>query len=78
VSHSSISLLRLNSPVSWGEDIDVQMVIMLAVNEQEQDNHMKIFSRLARKLMHNDFREQLQTLSDAAAITDLLSVELTL
>jgi fructose-specific PTS system IIA-like component len=78
VSHSSISLLRLNSPVSWGEDIDVQMVIMLAVNEQEQDNHMKIFSRLARKLMHSDFREQLQTLSDAAAITDLLSAELTL
>lgn len=78
VLHSSISLLRVNSPLSWGGDVDVQLVIMLAVNEQEQDNHMKIFSRLARKLMHSDFREQLQTLSDAAAITDLLSAELTL
>lgn len=78
VLHSSISLLRVNSPLSWGEDVDVQLVIMLAVNEQEQDSHMKIFSRLARKLMHSDFREQLQTLSDAAAITDLLSAELAL
>ncbi|TNV21011.1 phosphoenolpyruvate--protein phosphotransferase [Buttiauxella sp. B2] len=78
VSHSSISLLRANSPVSWGEGIDVQLVIMLTVNEQEQNNHMKIFSRLARKLMHSDFREQLQTLSDAATLTDLLSSELAL
>lgn len=78
VSHSSISLLRLNSPLSWGEDVDVKLVIMLTVNESEQDNHMKIFSRLARKLMHSEFREQLETLVDAAAITDLLSAELAL
>ncbi|SUW65408.1 Multiphosphoryl transfer protein 1 [Buttiauxella agrestis] len=78
VLHSSISLLRVKSPLSWGEGVDVQLVIMLTVNDQEQDNHMKIFSRLARKLMHSDFREQLQMLSDASAITELLSAELAL
>lgn len=78
VLHSSISLLRLNTPLAWGEDVEVQLVIMLTVNEQEQDSHMKIFSRLARKLMHSDFREQLLTLSDASAIAALLSTELAL
>lgn len=78
VLHSSISVLRLKSPLSWGEGVDVKLVIMLAVNEKEQENHMKIFSRLARKLMHSDFRDQLQMLSDSAAITDLLAAELAL
>lgn len=78
VLHSSISVLRLKSPLSWGEGVDVKLVIMLAVNEQEQENHMKIFSRLARKLMHSDFRDLLQMLSDSAAITDLLAAELAL
>ncbi|MGB7803343.1 phosphoenolpyruvate--protein phosphotransferase [Buttiauxella sp.] len=78
VQHSSISLLRLTSPLGWGEGVDVQLVIMLTINEQEQGDHMRIFSRLARKLMHSDFREKLHTLSDSAAITALLSTELAL
>ncbi|GDX08106.1 phosphoenolpyruvate--protein phosphotransferase [Buttiauxella sp. A111] len=78
ILHSSISLLRLTTPLCWGEDVDVQLVIMLTVNEQEQEDHMKIFSRLARKLMHSDFREKLYMLSDSAAITALLSTELAL
>lgn len=78
VLHSSISLLRLNAPLNWGEDVGVNLVIMLTVSEQEQDNHMKIFSRLARKLMHSEFREPLHTLSNAAAITELLAIELAL
>lgn len=76
VLHSSISFLRLNAPLNWSEGVDVQLVIMLTVNEREQENHMKIFSRLARKLMHSEFREQLHCLSDSAAITSLLSTEL--
>jgi len=76
VLHSSISLLRLKQPLRWGEDEQVSLVIMLTVNDQQQGDHMKIFSRLARKLMHSAFREQLQTSSDPQTLVTLLTNEL--
>lgn len=59
VTHSSVSVMRLREPLAWSDEVDVSLVIMLTVSEQEKGDHMKIFSRLARKLMHADFREQL-------------------
>ncbi|WP_312952546.1 phosphoenolpyruvate--protein phosphotransferase [Superficieibacter sp.] len=76
VLSSSVSLMRLTTPLMWGEDVEVSLVIMLTVSEQEKGDHMKIFSRLARKLMHEAFRQQLLTGSDAAAITARLEQEL--
>ncbi|MEB2307094.1 phosphoenolpyruvate--protein phosphotransferase [Citrobacter braakii] len=59
VAHSSVSVMRLSEPLAWSDEVDVSLVIMLTVSEQEKGDHMKIFSRLARKLMHVEFREQL-------------------
>ncbi|MGL5700073.1 MAG: PTS sugar transporter subunit IIA, partial [Kluyvera sp.] len=59
VAHSSVSVMRLSEPLAWSDEVDVSLVIMLTVSEQEKGDHMKIFSRLARKLMHVAFREQL-------------------
>jgi multiphosphoryl transfer protein len=78
VLNSSVSLMRLKTPLSWGEGVDVSLVIMLTVSEQEKGDHMKIFSRLARKLMHDDFRQQLLQGRDASDMTALLERELTL
>jgi len=70
--------MRLKTPLSWGEGVDVSLVIMLTVSEQEKGDHMKIFSRLARKLMHDDFRQQLLQGRDAGDMTARLERELTL
>jgi PTS system fructose-specific IIA component len=54
--------LKLRQPVQWGslDDQPVSVLLLLTVRESDQGNgHMKIFSRLARKVMHEDFREQL-------------------
>lgn len=78
VLNSSVSLMRLKTPLSWGEGVEVSLVIMLTVSEQEKGDHMKIFSRLARKLMHDDFRQQLLQGRDAGDMTARLERELTL
>ena len=73
VAHSSVSLMRLTQPLDWNEDVQVTLILMLTVSEQDKGDHMKIFSRLARKMMHADFRESLlhsKTPQDVAALLD--------
>lgn len=76
ITHSSISVMRLTEPVAWGGDVDVQLIIMLTISEHEADRHMRIFSALARKLMHESFRQQLMTVATPEAMVTMLSAEI--
>ncbi len=60
VSHSSIAVLRLKEPMIWEEasTVPVRAVIMLAM-KNEPGKHMQVMSKLARKLMDEDFRDQI-------------------
>ncbi|MCS4274332.1 MULTISPECIES: phosphoenolpyruvate--protein phosphotransferase [Raoultella] len=78
VTSSSVSVMRLASPLAWNEEVSVSLVIMLTVSEQEKDDHMKIFSRLARKLMHADFRQQLLEGNNPQAVAELLQRQIAL
>lgn len=73
VSHNSVSVLTIDNPISWGEDVDVDIIIMLTVTEEGKDSHMKIFSKIARKLMHEDFRTSLQQAHERKQIIDILN-----
>lgn len=75
VANSSVSVLRLTEPLAWNDEVSVSLVIMLTVSEQEKGDHMKIFSRLARKLMHAEFRQQLLDSSSTQAVAGLLAQE---
>ncbi|AIR67025.1 PTS sugar transporter subunit IIA [Cedecea neteri] len=75
ISRSSISVLRLADPLDWGDSVSVQLVIMLTLSEQEQAQHMRIFSVLARRLMHESFREKLLAAATAQAVVDVLREE---
>jgi phosphoenolpyruvate-protein phosphotransferase len=62
VAANSLVLLKLRQPVAWGslDGQPVSVLLLLTMRESEQSNgHMKIFSRLARRVMHEEFREQL-------------------
>ncbi|MGF1682252.1 phosphoenolpyruvate--protein phosphotransferase [Photobacterium minamisatsumaniensis] len=62
VTHNSISVAHLAEPIVWNEKENEQVltVIMLTISNNDNDGtHMNIFSKLARKLMHSDFRQQL-------------------
>lgn len=83
VAAPTLALLRLRSPVQWGsmDDKPVSTVLLLAVPAAETGGggaaaHMKIFATLARRLMHEAFRETLARLTDPAEIEAFLSSEL--
>ncbi|GAB3518022.1 phosphoenolpyruvate--protein phosphotransferase [Photobacterium alginatilyticum] len=72
IEQSTISVAKLAKPILWGDD-EAQFVIMLTLNKHAAgDQHMKIFSKLARKIMHIDFRDSLQKATSAEEIEQLL------
>ncbi|MGU3525667.1 phosphoenolpyruvate--protein phosphotransferase [Enterobacteriaceae bacterium C23F] len=78
IEQSTISVARLPAPVLWGEE-EAQFIIMLTLNKHAAgDQHMRIFSRLARRIMHQEFRHALVSATSADAIASLLQQELEL
>lgn len=78
IEQSAISVCRLANPIVWG-DVEAKFIIMLTLNKYAAgDQHMKIFSKLARKIMHADFRDQLMTASSETQVEELLKQELEL
>jgi fructose-specific PTS system IIA-like component len=79
VTSDSIGILRLRAPIEWGslDGEPVRMVLLLATRESNVDGrHLKVFSRLARKLMDQGFREQLFGVDDAMGVIHHLAGEL--
>ncbi|MBV8043442.1 phosphoenolpyruvate--protein phosphotransferase [Pluralibacter sp.] len=78
IEQSTISVARLPAPVRWGDE-EAQFIIMLTLNKHAAgDQHMRIFSRLARRIMHEEFRNALVNAVSAEAIATLLQHELEL
>lgn len=80
VQANSLLLLKLRQPVTW-DAVDgqpVHLVLLLTLRAAAADNgHLKIFSRLARRLMHEEFRAQLERENDPAKLCALLDENLT-
>ncbi len=75
MSNHSMVVLKLRQPVAWGalDEQPVRVLILLAIRETEPaDTHMKVFSRLARKVMHDDFRDRLSREQSPAALSAFL------
>ena len=75
ITRSSISVLRLTEPLEWGNGVAVKLVIMLTLSEGEGQQHMRIFSVLARRLMHESFRERLMAAGSPREMLNLLRDE---
>jgi fructose-specific PTS system IIA-like component len=79
VRANSLGLLKLAQPVEWGslDDLPVTLVLLLVVRESAPaGEHLKLFARLARKLMHEEFRAALLGARENAEMLSLLSTEL--
>src|SRR5260370_1713028 len=79
VSAGSIGILKLRRPVDWGavDGKPVQFVILLAAREPDSNGvHLRVFSRLARNLMNEEFRVQLLQAQDRETVLSRLSEEL--
>lgn len=76
IEQSTISVARLPQPVVWGDE-EAQYIIMLTLNKHAAgDQHMRIFSRLARRIMHEEFRSALVEAKEATDVANLLAREL--
>jgi len=72
---NSLVLLKLREPIDWGslDEAPVRVVILLVVREGDGGGqHMKVISKLARQVMHEEFRARLETESKPGAICNFL------
>ncbi len=79
VAGNSIGILKLDQPIEWGslDGNPVRMVILLALRESNPNGtHMKVFSRLARKLMDEEFRGRLMQIDDPGEMISHVGREL--
>lgn len=59
VQYTSLVFVRLRNPIQWDED-QVQMIFGIAVRKENDGNeHLKIISSLARKLMNTTYIDSL-------------------
>jgi phosphoenolpyruvate-protein phosphotransferase len=75
VTVNSIAVLKLNAPVDWkmSDQDPVHFLIFIAISAAVKgDQHLRIIASLARKLMHEEFRQQLTEATSASAIVRLL------
>jgi phosphoenolpyruvate-protein phosphotransferase len=75
----SIALLKLDEPIEWGsvDGKPVQTVLSLAMRKSGASRrHMQVFSKLARRLMDDNFRSHLLGIEDAAEVVRYLKQEL--
>lgn len=72
VKHTSLVFLRLQNPVQWDDD-QVQMVFGIAVRKENSGNeHLRILSNLARKLMNTGFTNELLQAVNQSCCLNLL------
>jgi len=79
INADTIGLIRFRNGIEW-QSIDgrpVNCMILLATRAAQQNGtHMQVFSKLARKLMNEDFRNRLLAAPDRDAILSFLTEEL--
>jgi fructose-specific PTS system IIA-like component len=82
VDAASLVVLKLQGEVDWGsmDGQPVRTVLLLAApgSGTGSQQHMKIFATLARRLMHEEFRLALASLTESSQIEAVLRSELQL
>ena len=79
VTADSIGVLKLRQPIDWGsvDSEPVNMIFLIAMREPQLANrHMQVFSRLARKLMNEEFRGHLLAVENAHDMATFLAQQL--
>lgn len=79
VTADSIGVLKLKHAVDWGsvDSEPVNMIILIAMREPQLANrHMQVFSKLARKLMNEEFRGHLLAVDNAHDMATYLAQQL--
>lgn len=61
VKSPALAFARLKHEIQWSSEEKVKYVFLIAVPEKEAgDMHLKILAQISRKIMREEFREQLK------------------
>lgn len=74
-----VAFFRFSQPIDWQamDDAPVSTAVALVMPETDDSNlHLKMISKLARLLMHEEFIDTLNSLTTEAAISDYLNSKL--
>lgn len=75
VKQATVAFARLKNEVQWSTEENVKYVFLIAVPETEAgDLHLQILAQLSRKIMREEFREQLKNSSDIDELLEILTV----
>ena len=75
VKEPSLAFVRLAKPINWDDAEEVDMVFQIGVPSPGQgDRHLEILAGLFRKIMHDDFREQLGNAKTAEEVIKLIGI----
>ena len=76
VKEACFAFVRTKEPIDWINSTEnkARLIFMIAVPESDQkDTHLKILSKLCRKIMHEEFREKLLTIQDVDETVNMLN-----
>lgn len=76
VTSPSLAVGKLHDPVDWGApDGPARLVFLIAAPAGGDADHLQILAALARRLVHESFRQSLLDAPDAATVADIVTRE---
>lgn len=72
---NAIAVLRLREPIAWGPEATARLVCLLVSRGDAEDEHLRVFAQLARRLMDPAFRQRLLEAPSREQVLDLLNPE---
>ena len=75
VRTAGVAFGRPSAPLAYGEE-EADLIFMIAAPEGEHNLHVKVLQQLARRLMHESFREGLREASTPEEVVDLMRAQI--
>lgn len=78
VKEPTLMFARTEEGLEWNsmDGAPVEIIFLILVPEESHNDHLKLLSQLARKLMHNDFVANLREIQVASELVTFLKKEL--
>jgi fructose PTS system EIIA component len=78
VTRASVVFARSEQGVDFGDAEPSRLVFLIAAPAGEDDLHVTLLAKLARRLIHQDFRDRLQQAPTPADALSIIRSEVTL
>jgi fructose-specific phosphotransferase system IIA component len=80
VTSAAVAVGRASSPIDFGSEDGTRadLVFLIAAPEGADDLHVRVLSRLARRLIHESFRTSVREADSADAVIEILEREVQL